>query len=321
MKIIVVKDDNAQTFSFQKIGFKLVIATLLWTALIAAIAGVGIYSWLKTSYVNLITYEGVRNWQAVLGNQKKELVSVKGDVERQLNDFRIRLAELQGRVTQLDVLGERLLVRADLNDGEFDFNGMHTLDNAAEHSDITTLYATPNLIEAIDQLATRVDNREQQLYLLDSLIAHQAHQNNTFVAGIPVEKGWLSSRFGRRSDPFTGKASWHNGIDFAGKLGTPILAMAAGIVTWAGNRSGYGLLVELNHGNGYITRYAHSESVDVTVGDIVKRGQVIAKMGSSGRSTGTHVHVEVLKHGQQKDPASYIYRSAIPPVKGIVKVN
>ena len=312
MKVIVVKNDHEQTYSFQATGLRLVFAALSLVVLIAAIGGGGVYAWLKASNDSLLTHEGVRNWQEVLGDQKQGLASVKQETERQLDALTLRLAQLQGRITRLDALGERLIAKSNLNDGEFDFSEAPALGGPAESPEVSNLYAKPTLIDAIDKLATQIDSREQQLDLLDSLIANRTRHNDTFVAGIPVEKGWLSSRFGRRTDPFTGKAAWHNGIDFAGKKGTPILAMAAGVVTWAGDRSGYGLLVEVNHGNGYVTRYAHSDSVDVQVGDIVKRGQVVAKMGSSGRSTGNHVHVEILKNGKQEDPARYIYRNTLP---------
>ena len=119
----------------------------------------------------------------------------------------------------------------------------------------------------------------------------------------------MSSRFGRRSDPFTGRVTWHNGVDFAGKKGSDIISVAAGVVTWSADRSGYGEMVEVNHGSGFSTRYGHAEKLLVKAGDVVKKGQVIAHMGSSGRSTGPHVHFEVYKHGRPVDPASYIHRT------------
>jgi murein DD-endopeptidase MepM/ murein hydrolase activator NlpD len=125
-------------------------------------------------------------------------------------------------------------------------------------------------------------------------------------AGRPITSGWLSSYFGIRTDPFTGKKERHKGLDFAGKLGSDVVAVASGVVTWAGRRYGYGNLVEINHGNGYSTRYGHNDKITVKVGDAVKKGQIIAKMGSTGRSTGPHVHFEVLHKGKQVDPMSYI---------------
>ncbi len=109
-------------------------------------------------------------------------------------------------------------------------------------------------------------------------------------------------------DPFTGHEAFHKGVDFAGSAGASVVAVAAGVVTWAGDRAGYGSLVEINHGKGYVTRYAHNESVLVSVGQTVTRGEQIALMGSTGRSTGPHVHFEVLRNGRQVNPLSFIGR-------------
>jgi len=135
-------------------------------------------------------------------------------------------------------------------------------------------------------------------------------QNEVFIAGRPVKKGWMSSRFGMRVDPITGKRAFHNGVDFAGKLGADVVAVAAGVVVYADARSGYGEMVEINHGGGFSTRYGHHDKLIVKVGDIVKKGQVVGKMGSSGRSTGPHVHYEVYKNGRVVDPSSYVQRAS-----------
>ncbi|MFG1491177.1 M23 family metallopeptidase, partial [Oceanospirillum sp. HFRX-1_2] len=126
----------------------------------------------------------------------------------------------------------------------------------------------------------------------------------------PIKKGWLSSKYGKRTDPFTGRIAWHEGVDFAGKDGSDVIAVAAGVVTWAGPRYGYGLLVEIDHGDGYTTRYAHNKKALVKPGDIVSKGQVLSLMGSSGRSTGPHVHYEVRHRGRSMDPAKFIYRAS-----------
>lgn len=126
--------------------------------------------------------------------------------------------------------------------------------------------------------------------------------------GRPVTTGYISSYFGERADPFDGREAFHKGVDFAGNLGSDVVAVAAGVVTWAGERSGYGKLIEINHGDGFTTRYAHNERALVSVGQTVKRGESIALMGSTGHSTGPHVHFEVLKNGRQVNPLSFIGR-------------
>jgi len=163
---------------------------------------------------------------------------------------------------------------------------------------------TPNL----DRLAADIEAREQQLQVLESLMANRKLQQEAAIAGRPVTWGWLSSRFGRRTDPFTGRPAWHAGVDFAGKEGSDIISVGSGVVTWAGERYGYGLMVEVNHGGGITTRYGHAKEILVKVGDIVKQGETLAKMGSTGRSTGPHVHFEVRKHGKAVDPSRYVYR-------------
>jgi murein DD-endopeptidase MepM/ murein hydrolase activator NlpD len=137
--------------------------------------------------------------------------------------------------------------------------------------------------------------------LLDRSLAAE-----TRPTGRPVESGWISSGYGRRSDPITGKRTLHEGVDFAGKSGSDILAVASGVVVFAGEKSGYGRLVEIDHGNGLSTRYGHNSKLLVQEGEVVKQGQTIALLGSTGRSTGPHVHFEVLRGGRHVNPARYL---------------
>ena len=139
---------------------------------------------------------------------------------------------------------------------------------------------------------------------------NQSLNERVYPQGRPVKSGWLSSYFGKRTDPFTGKPANHTGIDFAGKRGDEIVAVADGVVTWSGDRYGYGVMVEINHGNGYSTRYAHNSENRVSVGDEVKKGQVVALMGKTGRATGPNLHFEVLHDGRRVNPVTYIRDSS-----------
>ncbi len=310
MKIIVVNQDHSRTRTYSGSG-KGLGAMLLCAFLLSMVIGGGAtYAWLTSSQEQMLTKEGVKSWKQVLDTQQQDLGLVRQQAQHQLDALMLRLAELQGRMTRLDALGERLTAKAKLDDGEFDFSEAPALGGPQELTESEAAYSKVSLLDAIDQLADQIDNREQQLDLLDNLISNRTLHDDSFLAGLPVRKGWLSSRYGRRTDPFTGRAAWHNGVDFAGKRGSDIISVAAGVVVWSGNRSGFGLLVEVNHGNGYLTRYAHNDESIVKVGDIVSRGQAIAKMGSSGRSTGPHVHFEVLKNGKPQDPSRYIYRAS-----------
>ena len=308
MKVIVVKQDHSRTKSFRVSGQKLLAAAGLALVLAMSAGGGLAYTYLKMGAVMILTEEGLENWKLALLVQKQDLASVREDAERQLDALTLRLAELQGRVTRLDALGERLTLSSKMDDGEFDFSQMPAL-GGPELPDSIQHHNKPQLSEALDKLAEQIDNREQQLQLLDSLIGSRTQDNESYLSGVPAAKGWLSSRFGSRTDPFTGKGSWHNGIDWAAPRGTEILAMGAGVVVWSGDRFGFGNMVEINHGNGYVTRYAHNDTNLVKVGDIVARGQVIGTVGSTGRATGPNVHVEVIENGKNVDPQPFIYRS------------
>ena len=146
--------------------------------------------------------------------------------------------------------------------------------------------------------------------MLESVSFGHHIENTRYLSGRPITKGWLSSYFGLRKDPFNGRPSMHKGIDFAGKEDGEIIATASGVVSWADDRYGYGLLIEINHGDGLKTRYGHNKQLLVKVGDVVGKGQIIARMGSTGRSTGPHVHYEILRNNRQIDPKKYVYRKA-----------
>ena len=160
----------------------------------------------------------------------------------------------------------------------------------------------------IEHFENKINYEEKQLQMLESLTFGHHIQNNAYLSGRPITKGWLSSYYGVRKDPFNGKPTLHKGVDFAGKENTAIIATAGGVVTWAGKRYGYGQLIEINHGDGLATRYGHNKNVLVSVGEVVNKGQEIARMGSTGRSTGPHVHYEILRNNKQIDPIKFVYR-------------
>ncbi|MEH6636140.1 MAG: M23 family metallopeptidase [Halioglobus sp.] len=246
--------------------------------------------------------------QDELDQQSSDFQGLQGLAERQLQAMTLNLAELQARMTRLDALGEHLTNMADLEEGEFDFSQPPALGGpmAGEFSvDFTSL----DLDSELSRFDARLTDREHQLEILESLLTNRKLDEQSWLSGRPVEKGWVSSHYGQRSDPFTGKQSMHEGLDFAGKEGSHVLAVAAGVVTWTGNKAGYGKLVEVSHDDGYVTRYAHNKENLVDPGDLVRKGETIALMGSSGRSTGAHVHYEVYKHGRPVDPSSYLART------------
>jgi murein DD-endopeptidase MepM/ murein hydrolase activator NlpD len=273
----------------------------------AAVLG---YNWLAAgNNPGVFNADTRRAWEDALAQQKLQVEETRQQAQTQIAALTLRMAELQARLVRLDAVGERLTTLAKLDQGEFDFTQPPAL-GGPESTALGDAYIPPDFISVIDQLTNQIEDREQQLEILDALMAKRKLQDDIFIAGRPVKKGWMSSRFGRRTDPFTGRVAWHGGVDFAAKEGTEIYSVAAGVITWAGVRHGYGDMVEVNHGGGFTTRYGHNKENLVQVGDVVKKGQIVALVGSSGRSTGPHVHFEVFKNGRAVDPATYIHRAS-----------
>ena len=243
-----------------------------------------------------------------LDQQSNGLEALQNKAELKFQALTVNLAELQARMTRLDALGEHLTAMADLGDGEFDFSQAPAVGGPMA-GEFQVDFSSIDLSGELANFEARLDNREQQLGILESLFQNRKLADATWLSGQPVVKGWISSAYGMRSDPFTGLKSMHNGIDFAGKVGSDVLAVAAGVVSWTGRESGYGNMVEIAHGDGFVTRYSHNQENLVAPGDIVRKGETIALLGSTGRSTGAHVHYEVYKHGRSVDPSSYVRRT------------
>lgn len=244
-----------------------------------------------------------------LERQRDEILEAKRVAEENLNALTLRLGQMQAHVIRLDALGQRLTRMAGLDSGEFDFNNPPAQGGPEEGGPVglaSDTVALPDFMTQLDELSHQLRDREEQLSVLEDLFITRNLQAKVLPAGRPITKGWISSKFGVRTDPFTGKPDWHKGIDLAAKEGSDVIAVAAGVVTWAGKRYGYGNLVEINHGKGYLTRYGHSKEVLVKVGDTVEKGQVVATVGSTGRSTGPHVHFEVWLNGKTVDPMKYV---------------
>ena len=309
MKIIVVSKRHGNTRSFTLGAWKRALISACILGLPVGIT-LGALKYFDTdSDSEFLNPESRQAWVAALNEQAQQVEQARLQTEQKLAALTMRVAELQARLVRIDALGERLTGMAHLDNGEFDFSQMPALggpEQAIEEEHVTA----PDFQATLDQLASQIEDRQQQLNTLEALLANRKLQDEVFLAGRPINKGWMSSRFGRRTDPFTGRVAWHEGVDFAGKEGSDIVAVASGVVTWSSERSGYGNLVEINHGNGYKTRYGHCKENLVKVGDVVKKGQVIALMGSGGRSTGPHVHFEVYKHGRAVDPSTYIHRAS-----------
>jgi murein DD-endopeptidase MepM/ murein hydrolase activator NlpD len=243
--------------------------------------------------------------QTQLNTQAQNVARAKQIAQSNIDALSAKVGALQAHITRLDALGQQLTRMAGLKHGEFNFSAPPA-EGGPEISAPVQHVSLPNFLDNLNQLSAQINSRDQQLTVLESLFMNRAVQLQAQPSGPPVMEGYESSPFGMRIDPFTGELSFHPGIDFAGPEGEPVKAVAAGVVTWAGPRSGYGNMVEIDHGNGYSTLYGHSEKILVHVGEVVKKGQEIALLGSTGRSTGPHVHFEVLYNGKPVNPAKFV---------------
>jgi murein DD-endopeptidase MepM/ murein hydrolase activator NlpD len=311
---------------------------------VVIIAGVSGYYYAasedKAAKVEQLTID---NWQNEIDNQWKEINLAKSSSQQKINALTARLGLLQAHVTRIDAAGERLLSLSGIDKKEFNFDQLPAVggptvdlssqdqteaqtdiqlqnkvrsiaDNIKTDRQASGEFNQPNMIDynewndIFERLGRSLESREQQFQVIESLLMDKHMGVERYISGRPTTKGWLSSFYGKRNDPFTGKPAWHNGVDFAGSEGDNVISTAAGVVSWVGERSGYGLLIEINHGDGLVTRYGHNKAALIEKGAVVKKNQIISIMGNSGRSTGAHVHYEVIKNGKPVNPIRYINR-------------
>jgi murein DD-endopeptidase MepM/ murein hydrolase activator NlpD len=249
--------------------------------------------------------------QAKTERQQAELDQVKRGAQQEINAMSARLGELQAQANRLNALGERLTQMGKLEDGEFDFDeavGVGGAEGAS--SDMPPR----ELAQGLDDLQARFDASGQQLSVLESLLFNRQLDRNATPSRMPLAKTYITSGFGGRADPFGGGGERHKGIDFKANAGDPVLSVADGVVSFSGVRSGYGNVIEVDHGNGYVTRYAHNSRLLVKPGDLVRAGQTVAKAGSTGRSTGAHVHFEVWEGGRVVNPRKFLGENTATPV-------
>jgi murein DD-endopeptidase MepM/ murein hydrolase activator NlpD len=247
----------------------------------------------------------VSRWNEDLDAQQQDLARIERDVNDQVGALATRVGRMQAQLIRLDALGKQLTEVAQLKRGEFDFDEPPSVGGPETAGEGPVVPALDAMLDTVD---AQIDDRRRQLTALQNLIMTRELARQVVPGGRPVEAGYISSLYGQRTDPFDGHQASHQGIDFAAVAGTQVLAVADGVVSHTGTDGGYGRMVEITHGNGYVTRYAHNAKLLVKPGQTVKRGDPIALMGSTGRSTGPHVHFEVLRDGRPMNPLSFVRR-------------
>ncbi len=248
--------------------------------------------------------EEIARLQAEMAEQQVALDLAREDAQREVNAIAARVGELQAQANRLNALGDRLTRVGKLKDGEFNFSELPGQGGSESASDVPS----GDLLSSLDALQTQFSHSGRQLSVLESLLFDQKLDSKSTPAGMP-SRGYISSGYGGRSDPFGRGRAHHLGIDIDSNTGDPITAAAEGVVSFSGVRNGYGNVVEIDHGNGYKTLYAHNSVNLVRAGDVVRSGQLIGKVGSTGRSTGSHLHFEVMLNGRQVNPRQYLAKA------------
>ena len=246
----------------------------------------------------------IETWRSKLSEQDDVVEQLREQSVARRQAVGRQIAEMQARLWRMEALASYMHETSGLPKDEFDFDA--PVSQGGPLSNEAEVLEVDNLDTQLASLSRRLKQRETELSILDQVLLGIYNDKGARPAGAPIVKGWMSSPFGERVDPISGKKAWHEGMDFAGAKGSEVIAVANGVVVFAGYRDGYGKMVEISHGKDMRTRYGHHEEVLVHAGQSVKRGDVIARMGSSGRSTGPHVHFEVLKEGRPVNPARYV---------------
>lgn len=253
------------------------------------------------------------NADSLLSAQRRELAAqrtavaeAKRSAEAHLNALAQRLGQMQAQMMRLNALGTRLTRMAGLDGREFNFSVEAAMGGPEKTAGMSN---PPELMSSLDHLAREIERQQERLSALENLLLDRKLSAAVTPSGWPVQGGWVSSGFGLRADPFNGHQSHHEGVDIASNMGSPVLAMGDGVVSHSGEKAGYGLLVEVTHESGLVTRYAHASAVLVRVGDRVQKGQSVALVGSSGRSTGPHLHFEVVRNGVSVNPMRYLQQT------------
>ncbi|MDN5752851.1 MAG: M23 family metallopeptidase, partial [Nitrosospira sp.] len=241
----------------------------------------------------------------VLSVQQEEHQKAQSYLRDSLNAMAVKMGEMQAQLLRLDSVGARLAELSGIKPQEFLFN-----QSPGQGGILSTLPAQDmSLLEfndKIQELSLILDDRADKLGALDSVLMQDRLKKKMIPSIMPVNTKWYSSGFGVRIDPFTGRSAFHEGVDFTAATGTPIVAAAGGIVVYSGYHPEYGNMIDIDHGNDLVSRYAHASKRIVTLGQVVVRGQKIAEVGSTGRSTGPHLHFEVRHRGAPQNPSRFL---------------
>ncbi|MDD4930437.1 MAG: M23 family metallopeptidase [Gallionella sp.] len=293
MNVILVSSGRAGSRSIYLGGRQLILLMLLFLSLAAA-AVLGVQHALVRGLP-----DGSMLAKSEVGKNKFERSS--------LDMLAVKLGEMQARVQRLDALGGRLVKLTGMKPSEFQFD-----QPPAQGGPLLSLstISSATLVQQLDALMHVVDDRSDKLMALETLLMQDQLSQELLPSSPPLSDGVFTSNFGWRVDPFTGQSAMHEGVDFMAEAGTDIHAAAGGVVVYADTHPQYGNMIEVDHGNDIVTRYAHASKLLARVGQVVRRGEIVARVGSTGRSTGNHLHFEVRYKGIAQNPVRFLQNAA-----------
>jgi len=302
MHIILVSNRLTNTRSLTLSTTHLVLGGVLLSLVVLVLAGSLFYLSLRhAAALKLPILESV-----VIAAQEQESRRTETFLRENLNTMAVKLGHMQAQLMRLDALGERLSALAGFKPSEFRFSELPGRGGALPNNLPSQSLSLPELRQQLDQVSRHMESRTDYLGILESQLFDAKVKRKLMPTIPPVETTWSASSFGWRIDPITGMQAMHEGIDFISEVGTPIFAAAGGVVTVAEFHHQYGQMVEIDHGNDFVTRYAHASKLLVKAGDVVRRGRKIAEVGATGRTTGPHLHFEVRYRGAAQDPARFL---------------
>lgn len=305
MNIILVSNRLAKTRSITLGGGRIALLLILLSVLMLGAAFTLQYALVRFAPEGLS--DEIRTLLTEVQNDEQQKQQIY--LQNSLDAMAVRVGQMQAQVQRLDALGARLTKLAGMKTGEFQFSEPPAMGGPLVPFPEKKM-SENGLKEQMDRLSHVVNDRSDKLTALETMLLQNQLSRRLLPSMPPVHSGYYSSNFGWRIDPFTGANAMHEGVDFVANAGTPVYASAGGVVDYAGLDSSYGNMVEIDHGNNIVTRYAHASKVLVKVGQVVRRGQEIAEVGSTGRSTGNHLHFEVRYKGVAQNPVRFLQKSS-----------
>ncbi|MDO8812007.1 MAG: M23 family metallopeptidase [Gallionella sp.] len=305
MNVILVSNNLAKTRSITLNGMHISLTVLLLLGLMLGASFTLQYTLVRFAPESL--GDGVRAFLSKL--QSAEQQKQQSYLHSSLDAMAARVGQMQAQMQRLDTLGARLAKLTGMKPEEFRFD-----QPPAQGGPLVTLPAQEMSVGSLDQQLSRltqvVNDRSDKLMALETMLLQNQLSNKMLLSIEPINDGWYSSNFGWRIDPFTGANAMHEGVDYMVPTGTLVHASAGGVVAYSSYHAQYGNMVEIDHGSDIITRYAHASKLLVKIGQVVRRGEKIAVVGSTGRSTGSHLHFEIRYKGIAQNPVRFLQKTA-----------